>query len=204
MKVQQLVRIDKIYNEPIYLLTKKKEFNKYIFEICGSTKNIYKVQIYTTCKMIYCNCPDAKSYSKTYGVLCKHCCFILLKVLKLNDSESFFNTLFLNEIQLIHIESIFNILEFKETDYIKMDYISKFNNLKDHNIIVKLDQELMCIICYDDLEDIENKNINNQCKCCLKIFHNKCLNKWLNLGNDTCPHCRYTIKSNNNIYKSLD
>ena len=60
MKIQQLIRIDKIQHEHIYLLTKNKETNKHVFEICGSTKNVYKVQLYKKSKMIYCNCPDSK------------------------------------------------------------------------------------------------------------------------------------------------
>ena len=74
MKIQQLIRIDKIQHEHIYLLTKNKETNKHVFEICGSTKNVYKVQLYKKSKMIYCNCPDSKSYANNYGVVCKHIC----------------------------------------------------------------------------------------------------------------------------------
>ena len=84
-----------------------------------------------------------------------------------------------------------------------MDYIDKYKNLKDSKIIVKSDTETLCSICYDDFEELENKTLNNQCKCCSKIFHNTCLNKWLGFGNTTCPYCRTTIKSNNN-YKSLE
>ena len=44
MKTQQLIRLDKMFYEPIYLLTKKQDGHKYMFEVCGSTKNVYKVQ----------------------------------------------------------------------------------------------------------------------------------------------------------------
>lgn len=202
MKIQQLIRIDKIHNDPIYLLTKNNESNKYVFEICGSTKNVYKVQLYKKSKMIYCNCPDSKSYAKNYGVVCKHICFILLKVFKLIESETFFNLLFFNDTQMKYINDEFNKLIFTENDFIKMEYIDKFNKLEDNSICIQDNQELMCIICYDDLDDIKNISLNNQCKKCYKIFHNKCLNKWLALGNYTCPHCRTFIKSN--YYKSLE
>jgi hypothetical protein len=202
MRVHQLLRIDKIYDQPIYLLTKSHEDNKFVFEVCGTTKNIYKVQIYKKSKMIYCNCPDSKSYAKQNGVVCKHCCFILLKVLNLINSDDFFNMLLFDEKQLEYIKNEFNKLEFIENEYIKMDYVDKFNKLHDDKILIKDDMELFCLICYDELETIENKNINNQCKYCLKIFHNSCINKWLNMGNDNCPHCRNIMKSNN--YKYLE
>ena len=202
MKFQQSLRIDKIFDQPIYLLKKKQEDNKFVFEVCGTTKNIYKVQIYKYSKMIYCNCPDAKSYAKQNGVVCKHSCFILLKVLKLINSDDFFNMLLFDDKQLEFIKTEFNKLEFIENDYIKMDYVDKFNKLYDDKIIIKDDMELFCLICYDELDNIENKKFNNQCKYCLKIFHNNCINKWLNMGNYNCPHCRNIMKSNN--YKYLE
>ena len=202
MKFQQLLRIDKIYDQPIYLLKKNKEDNKFVFEVCGTTKNIYKVQIYKYSKMIFCNCPDAKSYAKQNGVVCKHCCFILLKVLKLINSDDFFNILLFDDKQLEFINNEFNKLEFIENEYIKIDYVNKFNQLSEDKIIIKKDMESFCLICYDELDDIENKKFNNQCKYCLKIFHNKCINKWLSLGNNNCPHCRNIMKSNN--YKYLE
>jgi hypothetical protein len=204
MKTQQLIRVDKMFNEPIYLLSKKKEFNKYIFEVCGSTTNIYKVQIYTTSNMIYCNCPDARSYAKNSGVLCKHCCFILIKVLNIPRQVDYFKIYILNVEQIEHVKNRFNSLEFADNDFIKMDYIDKYKNLKDYKITVNSETESICPICYDELEELENKQLNNQCKCCSKIFHNNCLNKWLCLGNTTCPYCRNLIKSNNNNYKSLE
>jgi len=202
MKFQQSLRIDKIYDQPIYLLKKNQEDNKFVFEVCGTTKNIYKVQIYKYSKMIYCNCPDAKSYAKQNGVVCKHSCFILLKVLKLINSDDFFRMLLFDDKQLEFIKNEFNKLEFTENEYIKMDYVNQFNQLPEDKIIIKKDMETFCLICYDQLEDIENKKFNNQCKYCLKIFHNKCINKWLSLGNNNCPHCRNIMKSNN--YKYLE
>jgi len=202
MKFQQSLRIDKIYDQSIYLLKKSQEDNKFVFEVCGTTKNIYKVQIYKYSKMIYCNCPDAKSYAKQNGVVCKHSCFILLKVLKLINSDDFFKMLLFDDKQLDFIKNEFNKLELIENEYIKMDYVNKFNELPEDKIIIKTDMESFCLICYDELDDIENKKFNNQCKYCFKIFHNKCINKWLNLGNNNCPHCRNLMKSNN--YKYLE
>jgi hypothetical protein len=204
MIIQQLIRIDKMRHDPLYLLTKKQDENKYIFEVCGSTKNVYKIQIYTTSKMIYCNCPDSRSYSKQSGVICKHSCFILIKVLKLINQDDYFESYFLNDVHLEYIKNKFNSLEFTENEYIKMDYVDKYINLKDSKIILNSNIELICPICYDELDEIDNETKNNQCNCCSKIFHNTCLNKWLTLGNNTCPYCRNIIKSNNNNYKSLE
>lgn len=209
MKYQQLVRIDKIYNEPIYLLSKNYSNNKYVFEICGSTKNIYNVKLYNLSKTIYCNCPDGKGYVKKNGLICKHSCFILLKVLKLSklsNTDDFFNSLLFTPEQIIEINSKYNSLEFLENDFIKLDYINKFKNKNNTNneIIIKENYENICPICYDELLDITNKKFNHQCVCCHKIFHLNCLNKWLNLGKSNCPYCRTTINNNNNKYQTLE
>ena len=80
MKYQQLNRLDKIKHESIYLLDKEKYDNKLVFTMSGSTNNIYKVQLYFGSKMIYCNCPDAKKWCKMECIICKHCCFVLMKI----------------------------------------------------------------------------------------------------------------------------
>jgi len=205
MKHQQLLRIDKIYSDNIYLLSKNSYDNKYEFEICGSTKNIYKVSIYKYSKTIYCNCPDGKSYAKKNGLICKHACFILLKVLKIPNQDLFFNILLLDSEQLDYIETKLESIQFVENDFINMEYLDKFKNLIPNDLknIIKDDDEKICPICYDDLSDIENKKVNHQCTCCLKIYHNSCIQKWTTIGNNTCPYCRTVLKNVNN-YKSLE
>jgi len=206
MKYQQLLRIDKIHNDPLYLLNIQTYSNKYEFKICGSTKNIYNIGIYIYSKTIYCNCPDGKSYAKKNGVVCKHCCFVILKVLKIPDANTFFNILLFNDTQMDYINEKIKSLEFVENDYINLEYVDKFKNLisKDNKMIIKKDQDTFCPICYDELLDINNKKINNQCNCCHKIYHNACINKWISMGTNSCPYCRTDIKHTDNIYDSLE
>jgi hypothetical protein len=70
--------------ENIYLL-KIHNNNDLVFKVSGSTSNIYSVRIYKTFEWnnIFCDCPDAKKWANMYGVMCKHCIFIIFKVLKL-------------------------------------------------------------------------------------------------------------------------
>ena len=207
MKWQQLVRIDKVESDPIFLLSKNSTPQKYIFDICGTSKNIYKVQIYKTSKMIYCNCPDARGHCKRTGVICKHSCFILLKVLKIPFADEYFNKLIFTDEQLEFIKEKVDSIIFEENNFINMDYISKYNaikNKKDSDTIqVNENIEMFCPICYDEFSDPKDKKENYQCLCCQKIFHNKCLNKWKSLGNTNCPYCRTDIK-NSSYYTKLN
>ena len=208
MKLQQILRYDKVFNERFFLLSKNQNNNKLIFEISGSTSNIYKVQIYESSKKIFCNCPDSKKWAKMYNVACKHICFLLIKVFKLNnnDLEYFYENLVLNDINLYNIVLEYNNINFSNNEqYINSDFLEKFKTLDNlkQEIVLKEDYNKDCCICFDNLENLENiKDTNNniQCKICLIIIHKSCLNKWFNMNNNNCPHCRSIINTDNNSY----
>ena len=210
MKLEQLLRLDKACYEKFFLLNNSKNDEKLIFEICGSTKNIYKIQIYLHSKKIYCNCPDSKKWAKLHDVVCKHICFLLKKVFKLEELEYFYNNLIFTDNNIFDIKNKFNTINFDNEDYINKYYLEKYKNLKNtshtKNIIKEnLDKyDLTCIICYDDLENLEDKNINVQCSTCLVIIHKSCLTKWFNMNNNTCPKCRSIINNTNSFYKNLN
>ena len=158
MKYQQLNRIDKINYEPLYLLNKTKENNKLTFEISGSTNNIYKVQLYFTSKMLYCNCPDAKKWCKLDNIICKHCCFILLKVLNFKEElyDNYFNILIFTNEQITYLKTQFDKINLNNNIYVNEIYIEKYNKLIDNIqtnekpcIKLKENQDTFCIICFN-------------------------------------------------------
>ena len=212
---QQLLRFEKINSDDFFLLNKSFDDSKLIFNICGSTKNVYETKIYFKSKMIFCNCPDSKSWARKYGVICKHSCFVLFKVLRLKfDKMDYFNKLIFNEQQIREIKDSFeklNLLNYEE-DFLNKDYSNKFNSIKKNSsnkseIFLKNeeDKETFCAICYEDFENIKNIKENFQCLICLKILHNKCINKWRSMGNKTCPYCRSSITTDsNNNYINLE
>jgi hypothetical protein len=213
MKYQQLNRIDKINYEPLYLLNKTNENNKLTFEISGSTNNIYKVQLYFTSKMIYCNCPDAKKWCKLDNIICKHCCFILLKVLNFKEElyDNYFNILIFTNEQITYLKTQFDKINLNNNIYVNEIYLEKYNKLINNIqtnetpcITLKENQDTFCIICYDTFENILDITNNTQCKVCNIITHKVCLNKWINMGNNSCPYCRSIIKTHaNNNYINL-
>ena len=213
MNSEQLIRIDKTFNEPLYLLDTNKVENKLVYKISGSTNNIYNVQIYFNSRRIYCNCPDSKKWARIHNVICKHCCFILLKVLKMSHQSDFFNNYILSNEQLEELKIKTNNLNLSNNnEFVNQNYIQKFkeltnnpnNNKNIKTIVLKENYDNFCAICYDEFTDITNIVKHIQCKQCMVILHKICLQKWLNMGNSTCPYCRITIKSeNNNFYKNL-
>jgi hypothetical protein len=213
MNSEQLIRIDKTYNEPLYLLDTNKIENKLVYKISGSTNNIYNVQIYFNSRKIYCNCPDSKKWARIHNVICKHCCFILLKVFKMSGQSDFFDKYILSNEQLEELKIKTNNLNLSNNnEFVNQNYIQKFkeltnnpnNNKNIKTIVLKENYDNFCPICYDEFTDITNIVKHIQCKQCMVILHKVCLQKWLNMGKSTCPYCRITIKSEtNNFYKNL-
>jgi len=88
MNTQQETRFQKVSMESFYLLNMAKNAEEnLVFDISGSTANLYQATIYPKTKKIFCNCPDARSGAKVNGCVCKHACFILSKVLKIPKQD---------------------------------------------------------------------------------------------------------------------
>lgn len=55
-----------------------------VFDISGSTGNVYQVTLERNGDRVdtHCTCPDADNYAARYAVACKHCCFVICRVLR--------------------------------------------------------------------------------------------------------------------------
>ena len=80
MKDEQIIRLERASREKIFLLEKSLEAHRCIFNICGTTKNVYNISVYFGSGKIFCNCPDGRGQCKRIGVFCKHICFLITKV----------------------------------------------------------------------------------------------------------------------------
>ena len=123
LKFDQKKRIEKSLNERFFLVDYSDMANKLCFNICGTTGNIYKITINTNSKNISCNCPD-NIRCRQLKCLCKHCCFVLIRVLKVYivNSENYLINRFSNR-----VEDLFETLKFSEN--IKNNIINSYENL---------------------------------------------------------------------------
>jgi hypothetical protein len=230
MKLKQHERFQKIMYENIYLL-KIHNNNDLVFKVSGSTSNIYSVRIYKTFEWnnIFCDCPDAKKWANMYGVMCKHCIFIIFKVLKLftytntlstitttDKGEEFLEKRTLHKDYIEVINVFLDVFKFDDSnDFIRPDYVEKYNQMKDtirdapENKTMEKRENCVdyCIICFDtfEIETMLSKEYNAQCLVCKNIFHKECLNKWFT-HNKTCPYCRSPCATENdteNLYINL-
>ena len=225
MKIKQHERFQKLFYENLYLLKINDSSHEINFSISGSTSNIYQVKVLKSFEWnnVFCNCLDAKKWAPIQGVLCKHVLFVIFKVLKLFTFKNTLSTitvspegeLFLEKRKLnrdyLEVISVFlDIFNFeKDTDFMKLEYVDKFNQIKDKinekNNSVSEEKQLECkdndvshcLICFDDFdkETMYSREINSQCLICKTIFHIECLTKWFN-HNNSCPYCRSPSKLN--------
>jgi hypothetical protein len=220
MKIKQHERFQKIFYESFFLLNIVNNNHNVIFKVSGSTSNVYSVRINKTFEWnnIFCDCLDSKKWANMHEVVCKHCVFIIFKVLKLfpfknslsnittnEKGEDFFEKRKLNKdyIEAINVFlDIFNLNDNLGADFIRSDYVQKYNQIKEletHKdnkkdtleLELKSDPVDHCIVCFDDFEKdtMLSREHNSQCLVCKNIFHKECLNKWF-VYNKSCPYCR--------------
>lgn len=197
MNYKQKAKYDRIFNEPIYLLNYKSEENNIIFDVSGSTAKIYHVDINKDSRVITCTCPDHYINCKRQGCVCKHCCFVLCKVLKFSTGSSFFGSLRFNDNHMKDIDDNIKKIDLANDNYANKDYSEKYEAVsakvnesfaqkrevvKDHDV---------CCICYDDFTEEKDKNL--ECILCNNLIHKMCMEKWLQTGRTNCPYCRSDV-----------
>ena len=196
MNNNQIKRYEKIFHENIYLIDmNKRENDDLIFEISGSTAQIYKIKFNKMNGDFKCNCLDASTHSRSMNCVCKHVCFILFKVFKfqIDEVHSFFLNLQLNDILIQKMYDTFD--EIKLSHSLSATHISNntINNITNDLFENKkiLTEDDLCTICYDSFDNSDKTH--KQCPMCHNVFHEKCIIKWISLGKDTCVLCRNDV-----------
>ena len=228
LSYHQKNRFYRIFSDNFYLLDVLKYPENTKFFISGSSKNVYTVTIFENRK-ISCNCPDMKSWAKESDCICKHCCFVLFRVLDLKDYYSnneikFFKNLEFDDDEYEFIEkkmlglvSKFNLTNLnKDNNIVNLDLIKKYNKIKElkvengkekYEVKSELDRDTengTCPICFLELENEEIV----RCPCCNNIIHKECMEKWLRMGKSNCVYCRSDVwkdyLNSENEYKNLN
>lgn len=83
MNDEQYKRFRKMNAESIKtLFTTRDETGNMHFLVSGSSGNKYKVSVYTRDGKITCSCPDFSHGAKVQECVCKHCLYVIFKVIK--------------------------------------------------------------------------------------------------------------------------
>ena len=215
---QQQTRILKVYNEEYYVLDHSITDDKINIHISGSSKSVYTISITKNTGKIWCDCPDSKSHASRHNCICKHCCFVMLKIGKIYTPFVYTSKNCSNSEQeqivsrLLKVTSSIREIEGEEDiSLVNMSLKMKYLSLKDgkkeekkeekeekkeeEKVKTKFDiseKELTeddeCPICFDILLNTDIKS----CPTCHNHIHTLCIKKWLTTKKN-CILCRSDV-----------
>lgn len=219
MNSQQKQRITRMRNENIYLIAAEKTCDvplKAKFKISGSTANLYTVtlELNNARYWIHCDCPDFSGYAHQYGVKCKHCCFVMMKVLKQDESVLNKNVKIEQISAMKDAYSKLTITQDLTNEKYRQKYLHHLNKSKSTTHTRELpekpdkpekepDEDADCPICYDNLMTKDSDELSC-CRVCKNYVHAACIKKWLTLGNNTCVYCRAKWSTNDTTDNDSD
>lgn len=207
LNYEQKKRWRKINTDGFYLLNIKTNENKILIDISGSTLNVYTVTFYMERGNFFCSCPDSKTHTKYKGVVCKHICFVLGRILKLTLPflvDNFFDILYfeknnetskniITKLQLIEK----NIFTEVSDDVINKEFIDAYQKNKNvelnkekksrYQSIKKITDDTECIICFDQMK---MNDTLVECPTCHNLIHKICMENWFKNSRKTCVYCR--------------
>ena len=134
----------------------------------------------------WCSCADHKFNSGKKNIVCKHICFIVCKVLKIN--QTYFFEPAVKTLSNEHLEQLLakfsdNSDMWKDKQYVRK---SDFITIDDFKIFPKPISDT-CTFCYDEMTDAD-KDIACACPICKHCFHEECMGVWLE-AQDKCSFC---------------
>ena len=200
MNSQQEKRYAKLKTDLFYLLDREVTLQNYEFHVSGSTCNIYTVTIYPDEAIICCTCPDAKSWAKKYNCVCKHCLFVLFRVLKIFDrtNQPFFNTLMFSPDEIERITVSYSFLTTHLDDTLTSKELTNRYKTMTHSerepqqTTIRLEENDLCGVCFLEFTE-DTTDTYKVCPKCNKPAHDTCINKWIESGQKLCVYCRQKV-----------
>ena len=209
LRTAQLTRIARMQSEPIYLMEcVGRRDQDLAFHISGSTRNTYTVTIQKNSGDIKCSCPDARSHAAHQKVVCKHCCFVLLRILRIievrdhTSASGFFDSLQLSPQELAAAARAFAHISRSGVETSPLPTLAQSSSSSPPvpKMATRYSTSLLdvkpvkegdtCPICFDDLMG----TACSACGTCKNSLHTQCLQKWIDMGKHTCVLCRSSIR----------
>ena len=167
---------DKLFLVESYEAT--EEFKR-VYDIMGSTGNVYKVII---TKLPTCTCPDHVTRKNR----CKHIYFVLKRIM---NAQDYIKKEYVEEELTNMFKNIPKIAQYDRIDEMTKNKYDKLKN-KDSMVQAKRLDDDICPICLDEF-DLTDEQPLDYCKwTCGKWVHTACLDMFKNKGNYKCPYCR--------------
>lgn len=167
------------------------------FFVLGATGNVYSVKLE---KRPSCTCPDAAK-----GNICKHFLFVMLRVLKLPESDP---RVWQKALLSTELEELLSMSATNEGVLANQRVRQRFREItgtnpepdalpKDTEKSIQRDLEGDCPVCYEALAGNDGKpgELVVFCKTCGNNVHRDCFERWSRSkrstgGRVTCIYCR--------------
>ncbi|EFC36102.1 predicted protein [Naegleria gruberi] len=172
-------RIERALTQKLFLIERKvNSAHEQTFVVMGTTGNVYDVVIGEEPS---CNCPDAEN-----GNLCKHVLFVLLKVLRIEESSYL---IYQHALLPSEIEEIFKKAP-ANNSMANSQAIATYKHLKgeeERNPFITSN----CPICCDGFSQLDEQKEAGYCHCCGVNVHADCLKAWKGFNKEyPCPICK--------------
>lgn len=227
----QIDRFSKICDpcpEPFFLVARpnvapntQRDLSKVVaFQVSGSTQSVYTVKVSLSNGSTSCNCMDARMNCRKLSCVCKHVCFVLFRVMRMEDID-FFSTMHVSASDLqnrFHLNrNGTGLLADDNTEVYQPPPVSAVSHLHNshavemdngafswNNVKRRPGDEDECPVCYTLLlppsmqEDICKSDIRG-CPDCGNAIHKECAKKWMSMFRNrferTCVICRSGVWS---------
>jgi hypothetical protein len=208
---EQKKRIVKVWEEEYYLLDSEISENELVMKVSGSTQSVYTITVDKHSGMIKCDCPDFSTFAARAGCMCKHCCFVVIKVCKWLQSFSGWVTHKFDRLDVALLAQRLTERNLQDERIVNVRLQQRYEAIKNQLATTSLNtssatqqkvaltpfdvpEELTftdsddCPICYDSLANGKVKC----CPTCHNFVHYTCIVKWLTTKTN-CVLCRSEV-----------
>ena len=199
MTPDQRKRFDKLRVESFFVLdhsTGRSPAELYRFNVSGSKSARYTVSILSS-GAVSCTCMDARIAAKKAGVACKHCCFVMTRVLKYPEHCGFYDTCrfspgpdldgLASKVAALGASLDVNAFNADIARTRARDDADEFSGYREP------DQGAECAVCYTELVCCPEPSCARRplvgCPTCRNAMHLDCATEWTSFKK-TCPFCR--------------
>lgn len=198
---EQMVRLGKIATEPFFLIThpaaEPYPRGTLTFVVSGSTRERHVVSIDGSGR-VACTCMDARTRCRRCRCICKHGCFVLVRVLRLSDA-TFYSRLRLSEHDLrVSSDVVAGRTTLHDAVFRPLLSTQQQSSLASQPVSFRgfrvPEPEDECPVCYTALLPESGDDPLRGCPDCGQAVHRGCMTRWALCSNSpslrSCVMCR--------------
>lgn len=209
LSAKQCDRLFKLLSDEFYLLSCSVAATEspeppIVWTISGSTRNIYRVTLHTD-GVLFCNCPDHRSHCQKHRIVCKHVCFVLCRIARIDNPDVFIErrlpqeTIATLQVRMTYWRDMYDVLDRELCD--RFAALETSHETAATIEARPLESDAECAICFDVLVQ-EPVIALEHCTSCRNTLHAACIRKWLETQT-RCVYCRGPWAASATVLRNL-